>query len=49
MVLFSNTFMLSKYVSAIGGTDSKSIAKFDVSIITSDNASDTLSMLSGTT
>ena len=49
LVLFSNTFMLSKYVSAINGVASTDVGKFDVSIITSDNASDTLSMLSGTT
>ena len=49
LIVFSNSFILSKYTSTIGGTASKSIAKFDVSIDTNDNASDTLSMLSGTT
>ena len=48
-VIISNSFFLSKYTSSITGASSKDVAKFDVSIVTSDNASDTLNMLSGTT
>ena len=48
-IIVSNSFFLSKYTSSIAGTSRKDVAKFDVSISTSDNASDTLNMLSGTT
>ena len=50
LILISNTFILSKYSSGINAVSpEKKVAKFDVSINTTDNASDTLTMLSGTT
>lgn len=46
-IVLSNSYLLAKYYSSVSGSSGASVAKFDVSIDTSDNVSDSLSFVSG--
>ena len=48
-IILSNSYLLARYSSSINRSSSKGVAKFDVSLDTSDNISDSLSLVSGVT
>lgn len=49
LITVTNSYLLAKYTSAISGHNNTNIAKWEVSYDTSDNNSDTLSLVSGNT
>ena len=46
-IVLSNSYLLARYYSSVSASSDTSIAKFDVAIDTSDNISDSLSVVSG--
>lgn len=47
IITFSNSYLIARYSSLVSGTNSGSVAKWQVSYDTSDNASDTINLISG--
>jgi len=46
-IVLSNSYLLARYYSSVNGSSDANVAKFDVAIDTSDNISDSLSVVSG--
>lgn len=47
IITFSNSYLIARYSSLVSGTNFGSVAKWQVSYDTSDNASDTINLISG--
>lgn len=47
IITFTNSYLIAKYTSSFNGNSQSSIAKWNVTYDTSDNASDTLNLVSG--
>ena len=47
IITFANSYLIAKYTSSPTGSDTSTVAKWDVTYDTSDNASDTINLISG--